>query len=286
MRKISTYLTILSMVLLASCQEKRSTTVNASPTPDNAALDLYYKYADNKNLTVAYLGDFTLDGNKIDALMLQSNDAEEWKQLKLDFGMAIKCDTLCCDSTSPSECPDGPKKVAVSIGIDTDFIEELKLDTITDPNQVGEERFNKMTEIIGHKIHDIIVNFEVADTIQPSDVIVDDGAVAMESETVSTDEYIHTISIAIANSLIVELVAANLASADSINSEPDKLAIDGANTTMKRAYSYGHNGYISAADDSTQTLWLFFYDDQEECNVILTHIKEDVLLGQPIANDQ
>ena len=46
---------------------------------------------------------------------------------------------------------------------------------------------------------------------------------------------------------------------------------------MNDAQSHGHMGYITAADYDNRTLWLFFYDDQEECNTIINHISEDMI---------
>ena len=53
-----------------------------------------------------------------------------------------------------------------------------------------------------------------------------------------------------------------------------------ADSTIVDARDYGHSGYVSAADAANSTLWLFFYDDQEECNNILTHIKDDIIINK------
>jgi hypothetical protein len=47
---------------------------------------------------------------------------------------------------------------------------------------------------------------------------------------------------------------------------------------MDDAQTHGHIGYITAADNDNRTFWLFFYDDQEECNTIITHISEDMII--------
>ena len=39
-------------------------------------------------------------------------------------------------------------------------------------------------------------------------------------------------------------------------------------------------GYVSAADNDKHIIWLFFYDNQEECNTILTHIREDIIVNE------
>jgi len=53
MKNLFTFLTILTMMALASC----SSLTESSSESGNAALDLYYQYADRENLTVACLGD-------------------------------------------------------------------------------------------------------------------------------------------------------------------------------------------------------------------------------------
>ena len=280
MKHLSTYLAILALTVLASCRQRWNDGKPKSE-PDNAALELYYKYADS-DLTVAYLGDFSLNGNKIDALMIQSNDSTEWHQIKLDFGMVPRCDSLCCDSIdcNLSVCPDDQKKMAISVGIDTDFLFDLGLDTITDLSQVDEERYKKMTDIIAGKIRGIVSS--ISDSIRPNDaVIVGENTVAIDGSIVSMNEYVQTLAIAVSNSLLTELIRSNTLANDSaaINEfiEEHEHAID---STMKSSRNYGHSGYISAADDCSMTLWLFFYDNQEECNVILTHIKDDLLIGK------
>lgn len=45
---------------------------------------------------------------------------------------------------------------------------------------------------------------------------------------------------------------------------------------MTNAITHGHCGYITAANHEKRSVWLFFYDNQVECNNILTHIKEDL----------
>ena len=65
------YLNILILLMLTvlvngSC--KRNSTENQN----NPALELYCKYADSTNLTVAYLSDFKIHGSKINTVMIQA----------------------------------------------------------------------------------------------------------------------------------------------------------------------------------------------------------------------
>lgn len=169
MGNIFKYIAIILMLGLFSCKEK-----NVQTQPDsNAALELYCRYADNEHLTVAYIGDFSLDGNKIDALMIQADNDDEWIRLKSEFGMIT-----------------GDRKVvSVGIGIDTDFFKELGLDTVTDISQVDEERFNKMKEIIAGEIGGIVTGFPMPDKVDSANddylnIIANDIATALLNEMI------------------------------------------------------------------------------------------------------
>ncbi len=276
-KNIIQFLIILTLMAMTSCKcpSAKHKTVSTS---GNAALELYNKYAGNPNLTVAYLGDFVLNENKIDALMLQAAYDEDWEQLKSDFGIFPKFESIYdstdCDTSMHANCD--KKVVSIGFGIDTDFIQELHLDTITDISQVDEERLNKMNAIIAEKLHDIINNFPIPDTTLPSNaIIVGDGSVDFgDEENIDMEEYISILAEAIGKNLLNDILTNTDTIADEQNTLPD--------STINNAYDYGHKGYVSAADDSRHTLWLFFYDNQEECNYILTHIKDDILIGQNI----
>ena len=275
MKNLIVILGLISMMALAACKDTVGDPDTNAPSSDNAALQLYFKYAEEPNLTVAYMGDFCLNGNKIDALMIQADNDEDWKQLKLDFGMSPKYDSLCIDDADSNLMvqPDNKKVVSVGVGIDTDFIEELGLDNITDLSQVTEEQYNQMIAIIAGKISDIMNSFSIPDTALPSDaIIVGQGPLQM-----ADDADINTLAQAIGSAMLNEVIAKNTGAENEENDRADDyLRVD---STMMDARNYGHNGYVSAADVANRTIWLFFYDDQEECNNILTHIKDDILVG-------
>ena len=281
MKNLIAFLTILIATALTSCADHSDDMAETPASSDSAALNLYYKYADDENLTVAYLGDFSLNGNKIDALMIQATFDEDWNQLKNDFGMLPKLDSLCDDpNCNLSVNSEDQKVISIGVGIDTDFIEELGLDTITDLSQVDEERFGKMAETIAEKIKGIVSNFPMQDTSLPTDaVIVGDGPLEfVDADSLNMETYINILAEAIGKNLLNEVLVKNGAIPDDQSTIPDGLVFP--DSTMRSARDYGHRGYISAADNGSRTLWLFFYDDQEECNNILTHIKDDILVGQ------
>ena len=247
MKNLFAFLMILTMVALASCSGHSGDTDNP-PESGNAALDLYYQYADRENLTVAYLGGFSLEECKIDALMIQANDEEDWEQLKNEFGMHSEVDSLRDASASQEE----KKKVSVGLEIDANFVSELGLDTITDLGQVDEGRFIRMTQIIADKMREVVNNFALPDSTLPG------------------DEYFNALAVTVANNLLNEVVEKNKAARQNDTLAIDSSTVEAGNSTRR--------GYVSAADNNNRTIWLFFYNSQEECNNILTHIKDDIIL--------
>ena len=278
MKNLIAFLGLTTLMALAACKDKVNDPEVVAPSPDNAALRLYYKYAEDPNLTVAFMGDFCLNGNKIDALMIQANEEEDWDQLKLEFGMAPKLDSIIQEDCDLDVQPEDQKVISIGVGIDTDFLQELGLDTITDLSQVDDERFAKMTETIAGKVRAIVSNFPMPDSTLPTDaVIAGDGPVeGLDDTGLTLDEYLNTLAQAIGTAMLNEVIAKN---GGTVTDDGDKT--DGfffADSTSIDPSNYGHCGYVSAADAANRTLWLFFYDNQEECNNILTHIKDDILV--------
>ena len=125
-------------------------------------------------------------------------------------------------------------------------------------------------------------------------IIVGQGEVEHEATENTYDDYIMTVSRAVVVGLINENIEANallknggtaFPSASSEAESPisqenlEKLKEQG-DQIMDDAQSHGHIGYITAADHNNRTLWLFFYDDQEECNTIIAHIREDIVISE------
>ena len=55
---------------------------------ENAAFAMYERYADNSHgVTVAYLGDFKVDNQPINAVMLSAPSEAEWQWLCDEFGV-------------------------------------------------------------------------------------------------------------------------------------------------------------------------------------------------------
>ena len=260
------YLAILLALGLSACKEKIAT---PETTPcQKAAMELYCKYADNANLTVAYLGDLSVNGKCIDALMLQADNETDWEALKWDFGF------MSYDSTA-FHCPDDDNPVMIGVGIETDFLDDAIFDTVTDISQIPDEDIERFTYIVADKMREVMNSFQSPDSLLPNTaIIIGQGEIEQEGAGDSYDDYIMTI----ARSLVIGMIEERL----HPNTIPDpdlQQQKDWNHSIMDDAQSHGHMGYITAADNEERALWLFFYDDQEECNTIIAHISEDMIIN-------
>ena len=266
-KTLITYLAVLLAIGLSACKER--TEMPETRPCEKAALELYCKYADNENLTVAYLGDLSIHGKCIDALMLQANDEMDWETLKRDFGM------MPYDS-DVFNCPSDDNPVMVGVGIETDFLDDAIFDTLTDISQIPDEDIEKYTLVVANKIREIMNSFQTPDSLLPSTaIIIGQGEIEHEATDNTYDDYILTVSRAVVIGIINERIhdsQNNTTTASKITDLNDRI--------MDDAQTHGHIGYITAADHDNRTLWLFFYDDQEECNTIITHIREDLIVNE------
>ena len=278
MSYIIKYLAFIVMAGVLACCGSGKDPNNEEDKCNNAALELYCKYADNDNLTVAYLGDFDLKGEKIDAVMLQANDDEEWLRLRQDLGLVMESDS-CEKAIDLSACSKSDKVVSVGIGIEADFLTALGLDSLTTRDQITEEQIHLFSENVAMQLRNILNNFGKSDSLMPATaIIVGDDPVKYDSTSTNYDDYINTVALTIATGIIDEYFK----QLDSINeiekTEPYQKAMEGSDNMMTNTILHGQSDYITAADHTNRTLWFFFYDNQEECNNIITHISEDMII--------
>ena len=266
MKNLVPYLALLFAIGLSACKER--TASRERTTCQNAAMELYCKYADKANLTVAYLGDLSVNGKSIDALMLQADNETDWEALKQDFGF------LSYDTTV-FNCPSEDDPVLVGVGFETDFLDEAIFDTLTDISQIPEEDLERYTHVVAEKIGEIMNSFQAPDSLLPNTaIIIGKGEIEHEAANNTYDDYIMTVSRTIVIGLINERIQPKSTQNPNLQQQ-----IDRNESIMDKAQTHGHLGYITAADNEERSLWLFFYDDQEECNTIITHISEDMIIN-------
>ena len=186
----------------------------------------------------------------------------------------MPCDTVALN------CPNDDNPVMVGVGIETDFLDDTILDTLTDISQIPEEDIEKYTIIVAGKIREIMNSFQAPDSLLPNTaIIIGQGEVEHEATDNTYDDYIMTVSHAIVIGMINEKIEANAMGTSTLQGASEQQKEFG-NRIMDDAQNHGHIGYITAADYDNFTLWLFFYDDQEECNTIITHIREDIIINK------
>lgn len=267
MKNLVPYLALILALWLPACNG-RTTSPEATPC-EKAAMELYCKYADNANLTVAFLGDLSVNGKCIDALMLQADNETEWETLKRDFGF-LSCDTAVLNGFSE----DNP--VMMGVGIEAEFLDDAILDTLTDISHIPDEDIDRFTLIVADKIREIMNSFQAPDSLLPDmAIVIGEGEIEHEANDHTYDDYIMTVSRSVVIGMINEKLHEKMSSDSGI-----KQQINWNDSIMEDAQTHGHIGYITAADNENRALWLFFYDDQAECNTIITHISEDIIINK------
>jgi hypothetical protein len=264
MKSLVPYLAVLLALWLSACKER---TAPETTTCKKAAMELYCKYADNANLTVAYLGDLSVNGKCIDALMLQADNETDWEMLKRDFGFMTY-------DTADFTCPNDDNPVMIGVGIETDFLDDAIFDTLTDISQIPDEDIEKYTLVVADKMREVMNSFQAPDSLLPNTaIIVGQGPIEQSAANDTYDDYIMTI----ARSIVIGMINDRLQPNTTPNSYLQQQK-DWNHSLMDDAQTHGHIGYITAADSEERALWLFFYDDQEECNSIINHISEDMII--------
>ena len=264
MKSLVPYLAVLLALWLSACKER---TAPDTTTCKKAAMELYCKYADNANLTVAYLGDLSVNGKCIDALMLQADNETDWEMLKRDFGFMTY-------DTADFNCPNDDNPVMIGVGIETDFLDDAIFDTLTDISQIPDEDIEKYTLVVADKMREVMNSFQAPDSLLPNTaIIVGQGPIEQSTANDTYDDYIMTV----ARSIVIGMINDRLQPNTTPNSYLQQQK-DWNHSIMDDAQTHGHIGYITAADSEERALWLFFYDDQEECKSIITHISEDMII--------
>ena len=264
MKSLVPYLAVILALWLSACKER---TASETTTCKKAAMEMYCKYADNANLTVAYLGDLSVNGKCIDALMLQADNETDWEMLKRDFGFMTY-------DTANFNCPNDDNPVMIGVGIETDFLDDAIFDTLTDISQIPDEDIEKFTLVVANKMREVMNSFQAPDSLLPNTaIIVGQGPIEQAPTNDTYDDYIMTVARSLVIGMIDERLHPNTAPNPGLQQQKDW-----NHSIMDDAQTHGHIGYITAADSEERALWLFFYDDQEECNSIINHISEDMII--------
>ena len=245
MQKILKTILIIIVALFCSCLHK------TDDNQSNAALELYCQYAGNNNMTVAYLCDFMVERHAINAVMIQADDDDSWNWLQNEFDVtqhgnnyAIEMGMEWNTSLTVDE------SVFEKEYLDNEEIEFFAHAIVSQLN----ETMNSLLDTDGEVQR---ATLEISEDVDLSDGI-DFG---MEfRDTTATRRILHAVANKLSNG--------GLAYKDTI------VEVDASVT--RNASKHMQDGYVTAVDDSNRTIWIFYYDNAEECSSIMTHIRKDI----------
>ena len=240
-------LTILIIIatLFSSCLHE------TAEYQSNAALELYCHYAGNDNLTVAYLCDFMVGQHAINAVMIQADDDDNWNWLQDEFYVTQH------DNNYAIEMGMGWN---TSLTVDESVFEKEHLDN-EEIEFFARAIVSQLSEAMSSLL-DTDSEVQRATLEINEDVDLSDGIdFGMEfRDTIAMRRILHAVAIKLNNG--------GLAYNDTI------VEVDASVT--RNASKHMQDGYVTAVDDSNHTLWIFYYDNAEECSSIMTHIRKDI----------
>ena len=266
------YLNILIFLTLAgfsncSCQR------NGIDKQDNPALELYRKYADSTNLTVAYLCDFQIHGNDINTVMIQAEDEVVWEWLLNEFAVSeqmikvINGDTMSKPSYS------------VKVGMKWDSPLSISEDIFT-KEHLNDEEIEVFAQAIVNEFSSTLNSLlESENNVHNASIIINDDINLMSDMNFGMEFNDTTAVKRILQTVAEQLNNNGLAYNDTVlNTNTRFEKIDQPSSIMPGATQHGEDGYIVAVDHINHTLWVFFYDNAEECANILKHIRKDIMV--------
>lgn len=272
MRYCRNILIPLILSILAICSCRRTTT----EIPGNPALELYHKYADSANLTVAYLCDFEVSGNDISTVMLQANDEDSWASLLNEFAFSQQAMMGITGDTMPD------LSYAVEVGMKWDSPMVFDNDIFT-KDYLSDEDIEVFAQAIVSQFSSALNSLLESDSqAQNASIIINDDIDMMSDMNFGMEFKDSTAVKRILQAVADRLNSSGLAYNDTLlPADASFSTIEQPAVTMPDAQQHGEDGYIAAIDHINQTIWVFFYDNDEECACILKHIRRDIMVVTP-----
>jgi len=269
------YLNILILLLLAvfaNCSCRR----NGSDRQSNPAMELYCKYADSTNLTVAYLSDFDVHGNKINTVMVHAEDETIWQWLLEDFTGAKQLIPEIMD-TIPA--PD----YAVEVGMNWDAQMPVGDDIYT-KERLSDEEIEVFAQAIISEFSVALNSLLESDSgVHNASIIINDDIDFMSDMCFGMEFKDTTAVKRILRTVADRLNNYGLAYNDTVLDAQTMFGqIGQPSSIMPEAGQNGEDGYIAAVDYVDQTIWVFFYNTLDESINIMKHIRKDLLVFQKI----
>lgn len=233
----------------------------------DAALALYSRYADNDRLTVAYLGDFLMQENAIDAVMIQATTNADWDWLQNEFAVPKNCPTMPDDSTSE-------QNYSLEMGLEWNTSVSTD-EAILQKEHLDDDEIDFFAQAIVNQLSATMSSLLASETEVRKALIAIDDYNMMDDLQINLEFRDETaferIMVAVGEKLKENGLAYNDTSllAETVIAENE-------DSLMREAKNHGQNGYVTAVDYINHTLWVFFYTDANECSCIMTHIRKDI----------
>lgn len=271
------WMVLVAACLFCGCKKEQVQT-------ENAALAMYERYADNSHgVTVAYLGDFKVDNQPINAVMLSAPSEAEWQWL--------------CDEFGVRECKNSPdamlKHLSDSIRNALGVQDTAK--NVTHTNAVYiQGNLNLMDDTaeaaaMVKKLldKDSVAQQEAAEQLVEQVVgklLGQSGLKLQNGKKVSTYKQVRVSHMDSIPANIDSLVRTHARRSNITVSdvEDDAINIDSIYNLQRRqlqnyAKNNGYQGNVIAVNYEKKTLWLFFYRNSAEFDAIMRHINRDVI---------
>ena len=257
---INIFVCILS--LCSSCHR------NVLDESQDAAMALYCKYAGDERLMVAYVGDLKVEDHAINAVMIQANDDEDWAWLREEFEVPMNRLVELGDTITG-------QNYTVDMGVQWNTSVDLD-EKVLQKEHVDDEEIEFFAQAIVDQLN-VTMNALLAseNEIQKAVIVIDDRMNLLNDLDLGL-EFRDTTAVGRIMAAVAEkLNNDGLAFKDS-TVHTETMVRNPEDELMRDAREHGQCGYVTAVDDRSQTLWVFFYSDAEECSCIMAHIKKDV----------
>lgn len=258
---------IFTITLLWGCRHSET------ETPVDAALALYGKYADNDRLTVAYVGDYKVQESSIEAVMVQANDSKDWDWLQEEFGVPTAIEGLLPDSVTE-------QRYSVDMGVQWDGV--LMDDAILTKEHLSDAEIESIAQVVVDELSATISSlFSTELELGATSIVIGDESNLMDGMKFDMG-FRDTTAIARISEMVAQKLNNGLnykdssLQASSVVVDVDSYGPRNLPNTKQEAMDRGLTNHITVVDHGNRTLWAFFYENKDECDRILAHIRKDI----------
>ncbi len=271
------WMVFVAACLFCGCKKEQVQT-------ENAAFAMYERYADNSHgVTVAYLGDFKVDNQPINAVMLSAPSEAEWQWLCDEFGVR-ECknspDAMLKHLSDSIRNALGVPDTANNVTHTNAVYIQGNLDLMDDTAEAA-----AMVKKLLDK--DSVAQQEAAEELVEQVVgklLGQPGLKLQNGKKIATHKQVRVSHMDSIPANIDSLVRKHARRSNITVSdvEDDAINIDSIYNSQRRqlqnyAKNNGYQGNVIAVNYEKKTLWLFFYRNSAEFDAIMRHINRDVI---------